>query len=70
MIQGWLIRRQILIAINNGITNKSEIYTNVCGILKVPRATVRRVTRDIIIDMEYKLKILRGTNNTNVENKT
>jgi len=60
MSQQDQIRRRIILLINSGEKDKSDIYTKVTQILKVPRPTVRRAARDLIKDMEYKIKILKG----------
>jgi len=60
MNQGENIKREIIFLINNGMKNKSEIYTNITQVLKVPRPTVRRAARDLILDLEFKIKVLKG----------
>ena len=60
MSQQVEIRRKLILLINGGMRDKSEIYTKVTQMLKVPRPTVRRAARDLILDLEYKINILKG----------
>ena len=58
------IRDSIKAAINtlldNGITDKQDIYTKVVDELGVPRPTVRRVARDLRNELLDKIKILQS----------
>jgi len=60
MTQEIDVRKAIFILINQGYKDKSKIYSNIVDKLGVPRPTVRRVARSLIMDLEYKLKILKG----------
>lgn len=57
--QGIQIRQAIISAISSGMKDKDAIYTHVMTQLNVPRPTVRRVTREYILDLEYRLSILK-----------
>jgi len=46
--------------LEKGITDKEEIFRKVCDELGVPRPTVRRIARDMRIEMERKIKILQS----------
>jgi len=43
-----------------GLTEKEEIFRKVCDELGVPRPTVRRIARDLRIEMQRKIKILQS----------
>ena len=47
--------------IDQGMTDKSEIFTKVVDELNVPRPTVRRVARDLRSKLENYAKILKVT---------
>jgi len=57
--KGKLIRNAIFNCISDGITDKKEIYDQVCENLGVARPTVRRACRDLIHELENILKILK-----------
>ena len=44
----------------NGMTNKQEIFTKVVEVLGVPRPTVRRVARDLRIKLATYARILKA----------
>jgi len=46
--------------LENGMTNKEEIFRKVCDELGVPKPTVRRIARDLRIEMQRKIKILQS----------
>lgn len=54
------IRKEIIVLINYGMNDKSKIYTEVVKNLAVPRPMVRRVARNLLADLEYKAKVLKG----------
>lgn len=53
------VRSEIIRLINSGMTNKFAIFTTVVQNLQVPRPTVRRCARELIIELEYKIKVLK-----------
>lgn len=57
-----LIKQAIMIYLDSGMTDKTEIYSAVVGKLGVPRPTVRRCARELRDDMERKVKILEDLN--------
>ena len=58
MNQTRRIESAILNAIDDGVTNKSEIFTVVVKALDVPRPSVRRTSQGLIKDLRYKVEIL------------
>lgn len=52
------IESAILNAIDDGITNKREIFTAVVKALDVPRPSVRRTSKGLLKDLRYKVAIL------------
>lgn len=44
--------------LDNGMSNKSEIYSKIVDELGVPRPTVRRVAKDLLVEMQQKVTIL------------
>lgn len=52
------IENAILNAINDGMTNKREIFTAVVKALDVPRPTVRRTSKGLLKNLRYKVEIL------------
>lgn len=53
------IKSEILKQLELGQIDKQEIYSKVVELLNVPRPTVRRVAKDLILDLEDKIKILK-----------
>ena len=56
--QSSLIQEAILKHMDNGTTDMGEIYTLIVDELSVPRPTVRRVARDLRLDLMRKIEIL------------
>lgn len=56
--KGDSIKLEILKELENGQRNKSKIFTNVVDNLGVPRPMVRRCSRELIVEMLDKVKIL------------
>ena len=54
------IRDRINTLLDNGITDKQDIYTKVVDELGVPRPTVRRVARDLRNELLEKISILQS----------
>ncbi len=54
------IKKAIESCIEQGITDKQDIYTKIVTDLEVPRPTVRRVARDLRLDMLKKIDILQS----------
>lgn len=60
MSQGEAIKLEILNTLEKGrCLDQSQVYTIVSEKLQVPRPTVRRITRDLIIDLQHKISILQ-----------
>ena len=58
--QSTVIKAAINTLLDNGITDKQDIYTKVVDELGVPRPTVRRVARDLRNELLDKIKILQS----------
>ena len=57
--QSTIISQAIEKCIDNGMIDKSEIFTKVVDELGVPRPTVRRVARDLREELAKKVDILK-----------
>jgi len=58
--QSTVIKEAINSLLDEGITDKQDIYSKVVDNLGVPRPTVRRVARDLRKELLTKIKILRS----------
>ncbi len=58
--QSTVIKAAINTLLDNGVTDKQDIYTKVVDELGVPRPTVRRVARDLRNELLDKIKILQS----------
>ncbi len=58
--QSTVIKETINSLLEEGITDKQDIYTKVVDKLGVPRPTVRRVARDFRNELLTKIKILQS----------
>ena len=58
--QSTVIKAAINTLLDNGITDKQDIYTKVVSELGVPRPTVRRVARDLRNELLDKISILQS----------
>ena len=58
--QSTVIKEAINSCLDNGISDKQDIYTKVVDELGVPRPTVRRVARDLRNELLEKIKILQS----------
>ena len=68
--QSTVIKAAINNLLDNGVTDKQDIYTKVVDDLGVPRPTVRRVARDLRNELLEKIKILQSeTRATLITNK-
>jgi len=68
--QSTVIKAAINNLLDNGVTDKQDIYTKVVDDLGVPRPTVRRVARDLRNELLEKIKILQSeTRTTLITNK-
>jgi len=56
--QSSVIEQEILNCIKLGITNKRDIYDKLVEKFNFPRPTIRRVARDLRIDLMEIIKIL------------
>lgn len=57
--QSVTIKKAINAYLDSGETDKQTIYTEIVSQLKVPRPSVRRVTRDLLKEMEEKIETLK-----------
>ena len=58
--QSTVIKDTINSLLDDGVTDKQDIYSKVVDKLGVPRPTVRRVARDLRNDLLAKIKILQS----------
>ena len=58
--QSTVIKEAINSLLDEGVTDKQDIYSKVVDKLGVPRPTVRRVARDLRNDLLAKIKILQS----------
>jgi len=58
--QSTVIKEAINSLLDEGITDKQDIYSKVVDNLGVPRPTVRRVDRDLRNELLTKIKILQS----------
>ena len=58
--QSTIIKETINSLLDEGVTDKQDIYSKVVDRLGVPRPTVRRVARDLRNDLLAKIKILQS----------
>jgi len=58
--QSTIIKEAINSFLDDGITDKQDIYSKVVDKLGVPRPTVRRVARDFRNELLLKIKILQS----------
>ena len=61
MTEGNLVKQKINQLLDDGYTNKREIVTKVVNELNIKRPTVRRLARELRIDLVKRLSILEGT---------
>ena len=55
-----VIKESIYSLLDEGVTDKQDIYSKVVDKLRVPRPTVRRVARDLRNELLTKIKILQS----------
>ena len=58
--QSTVIKEAINSLLDDGVTDKQDIYSKVVTKLGVPRPTVRRVARDFRNELLAKIKILQS----------
>ena len=58
--QSTVIKEAINSLLDEGVTDKKDIYSKVVDKLGVPRPTVRRVARDLRNELLTKIKILQS----------
>ena len=58
--QSTVIKEAINSLLDEGVTDKQDIYSKVVDELGVPRPTVRRVARDLRNELLTKIKILQS----------
>ena len=63
--QSTVIKEAINSFLDDGVTDKQDIYSKVVDKLGVPRPTVRRVARDLRNELLTKIKILQSESPTN-----
>ena len=61
MTEGNLVKQKINQLLDDGYTNNKEIITKVVNELDIKRPTVRRLARELRIELVKKLSILEGT---------
>ena len=64
--QSTVIKAAINTLLDNGVTDKQDIYTKVVDELGVPRPTVRRVARDLRNELLEKIQILQSETRSNI----
>jgi len=60
MTQQSDVMKAIITLIDTGHIDKSKIYSVVVENFKIPRPTVRRIAKNLIVDLEHKIKVLKG----------
>ena len=60
--QSTVIKEAINSFLDDGITDKQDLYSKVVDKLGVPRPTVRRVARDFRNELLTKIKVLQSEN--------
>ena len=60
--QSTVIKEAINSLLDDGVTDKQDIYSKVVDKLGVPRPTVRRVARDFRNELLTKIKVLQSEN--------
>ena len=58
--QSTVIKEAMNSLLDEGVTDKQDIYSKVVDKLGVPRPTVRRVARDLRNELLTKIKILQS----------
>ncbi len=58
--QSSVIKEAINSLLDDGVTDKQDIYSKVVDKLGVPRPTVRRVARDLRSELLTKIRILQS----------
>jgi len=58
--QSTVIKEAINSFLDEGVTDKQDIYSKVVDKLGVPRPTVRRVARDLRNELLTKIKVLQS----------
>ena len=58
--QSTVIKEAINSLLDDGVTDKQDIYSKVVDKVGVPRPTVRRVARDLRNELLTKIKILQS----------
>ena len=64
--QSTEIKEAINSFLDKGIKDKQDIYTKVVDELGVPRPTVRRVARDLRIELVAKIEILQSETHSSI----
>ena len=64
--QSTVIKAALNTLLDNGLTDKQVIYTQVVSDLSVPRPTVRRVARDLRNELLEKIRILQSETHSTV----
>jgi DNA invertase Pin-like site-specific DNA recombinase len=59
MNQKKIVKAEIIKLIQEGFVDKHQIYTKVVESLNVPRPTVRRIARELRLDLQRMLTILQ-----------
>ena len=68
--QSTVIKEAINSLLDEGVTDKQDIYSKVVDKLGVPRPTVRRVARDLRNELLTKIKILQSETQSSISSTT
>jgi transcription initiation factor TFIIIB Brf1 subunit/transcription initiation factor TFIIB len=56
----FIVKKEIDKLMDAGMTDNRQIYTRIVKDLGIPRPTVRRIAREMKLELEKKVKILYG----------
>ena len=68
--QSTVIKEAINSLLDEGVTDKQDIYSKVVDKLGVPRPTVRRVARDLRNELLTKIKVLQSETQSTISSTT
>ena len=68
--QSTVIKEAINSFLDEGVTDKQDIYSKVVDKLGVPRPTVRRVARDLRNELLTKIKVLQSETQSTISSTT
>ena len=67
--QTVLVKQAIMKCLDDGMTNKIEIYAKVTQAYNLNRAVVRRISAELRNELEQKVKILEPLERKNLDSK-